>query len=77
MQLLLKERYNNSFLRLLAIFFVPTSRLFWNIGEFEAKKYFADNRIANIIQLIVIIKGCFSGLLFFRTSRCKGEFPRD
>ena len=50
-------------------------RLFRNIGEFGAKKYFAYHRTANRIQLFISIKGNFSGLFFFWTSRCKGDFP--
>ena len=37
-------------------------RLFWNIGEFLVKKYFADYRTANAIQLIVAIKGDYSNI---------------
>ena len=51
--------------------------LFRNICEFGAKKYFADHRTANTIQLFVATKGSFSGLFFFWTCRCKGEFLRD
>ena len=42
---------------------------FWRphhkIGEVGAKKYFTDHRTANKIQLVVAIKGNFSGLFFF------------
>ena len=44
---------------------------------FGAKCYFTDLRTANIIQLFVAIKGNFSGLFFFWTCRCEGEFLRD
>ena len=43
----------------------------------EPKKYFADHRTANTIQLFVTTKESFSGLFFFWTCRCKGEFLRD
>ena len=40
-------------------------RLFRNIGEFGAKKYFTDNQTADTIKLFVFIKGNFSGLFFW------------
>ena len=33
--------------------------------EFAAKQYCADHRTANVIQLIAVIKGHFSGLFFY------------
>ena len=52
-------------------------QLFQNIGEFGAKKYFADRRTANTIQLFVAINISFSGLFFFWTSRSKEQFPME
>ena len=49
----------------LVICFLLPLRLLWNIGELVAKKYFIDYRTANTIQLIVAIKGDFSGLFFY------------
>ena len=53
----------------------PTT--FRNNREFGSKIYFTDHGTANTIQLFVAIKGLFSCLFFFWTSRCEGEFPRD
>ena len=61
----------------LAVCFLPSSRLFENIGEFGAKKYFTEHRTANAIQLVVAIKENFSGLFFFWVSPKEEEFPRD
>ena len=36
-----------------------STELFWNIGEFKAKKYFTDHPKANGIQLFVATKGNF------------------
>ena len=49
----------------LVICFLLLSKLFWNIGEFVAKKYSTDYRTANSIQLIVAIKGDFSSLFIY------------
>ena len=39
--------------------------LFRNIRKFRAQKYFTDHHTAITIQLLVAIKGIFSGLFFF------------
>ena len=54
-----------------------SAKLSRNIGEFVAKNYFTDHWTANTIHLFVDVKGSFSGLFFFWTTRTKGEFPRD
>ena len=41
-----------------------SASLIWNIGEFGAKKYFADHQTANTIQLIVTVKRKFFGSIF-------------
>ena len=51
-------------------------QLFGNIQEFRVKEYFTDHQTANTIQLLVAIKGIFSGLFFFGASCSKGEFPK-
>ena len=51
-----------------------SAQSFWNIGEFGAKKNFADHRTVNLIQLFVEIFLVYS---FCWTSRREGEFPRD
>ena len=58
----LLEKHNASQLPLFVCF--PPS-LFWNNGEFGAKKYFTDIQTANTVQLFTAIKGNFSGLLIF------------
>ena len=40
------------------------SSLVETFPEYQGKKYFADHRISNAIQLIVAIKENFSGLFF-------------
>ena len=52
-------------------------RLFRNIGKVGAKRYSTDHRAVNAVQLSVVIKGNFSGLLFYSTYRSEGKFPRD
>ena len=57
--------------------FSPSSssrRLFRNIGEFGAKKYFSDHRTSNATQLFVAIKGnFFSSILFLNKSQRSGS----
>ena len=59
--------------------FSPSSSLliFWNIGEFGAKKYFTNHRKANTIQLFVATKGNVSSLSFLWSCPSEREFPRD
>ena len=57
----------------LVICFLFLSRLFRNIEEFAAKKYFTDYRTANTIQLVVAIKGHFFwSILFLNKSQRRG-----
>ena len=51
-----------------------SASLIRSIGEFEAKTYFTDHRIANTIHLFVRIKSKFFVPILFRTSRSEGEF---
>ena len=53
------------------------SKNFLQYQGIKSKKYFIDHQIAKKIQLLVAIKGNFSGLFFFSTSRSEGELPRD
>ena len=46
-----------------------------NIGELGAKKYSVDLQILQFSYLFIIIRN-FLGLIFFRTSRSEGKFPR-
>ena len=55
------------------LFVLPN--FFRNIKEFGTKRYFTDHQTANTVQLLVAIKGNFSGL-FFWASRSEGYFPR-
>ena len=48
-------------------------REYWGIWT---KNCFTDHRTVNTIQLVVAIKGTFSGIFFFWTSLKEGEFPR-
>ena len=62
--------------------FTPSSsssplRLFRNIGEFGAKRYFTENPLANTSQLFLNIKGNSPGLFFFWTSPSEEKVPRD
>ena len=57
----------------IAYFFFFSPRLFRNIREFGAKKYFTDHWAANIIKLFVAINRNFSGKFFFWTA--KRNFP--
>ena len=50
---------------LLFIYFFYSERLFPNTGEFGVKKYFTDHQTANTLQVVVVMKGNLSGLLFF------------
>ena len=62
--LLLRLLENYNALQLLSPSSLP--HFFRNIGEFGAKKYFADQRTAaTTIQLFVAIKGNVCGLFFF------------
>ena len=65
-----------TFCNYLPVCFLPSLRFFQNIWECGAKKYFTHHQIVNIIQLVIAIKGNFSDLFFFLTSRSKGEFSR-
>ena len=51
--------------------------VFQNIGEFGAKRYFRYRQAANTIQLVVAIKGHFSGLFFFLIISREKEFSKD
>ena len=44
--------------------FLSSAKLFQNIWDFKAKKYFADHPTANTIQLSAAVKGNFSSLFF-------------
>ena len=68
---LLEKR--NAFLLPFSIFIFFSATFFLEYQEFRAKKYFTGHRTANIIQLFVAIKGNFSGLFFFLTSRSERE----
>ena len=48
-----------------------SSRAFWNMGEFGAKKYFTDFRTTNATQIIVAIKESFCGLFFYYARHSK------
>ena len=52
-------------------------RLFQNIGKVIAKRYSTDLRAVNAVQLSAVIKGNFSGLLFYSMYHSEGKFPRD
>ena len=54
--------------------FSTTFPEYWGIRK---KKCFTDHQTAITVQLFVAIKGNFSGLLFFWTSRKEREFPRE
>ena len=50
----------------------PVIYLFFLLGEtfpeyweFGVKKYFTDHQTANTLQVVVVMKGNLSGLLFF------------
>ena len=68
----LLKKQNDLKLPFSVFFSVATFPEYRNIGEFGAK----NDEAANTIQLLVAIKGHFSGLLFFRTSRKRREIPR-
>ena len=57
-----------------ALPFSPSSaQLFWNMGEYGAKKYFTHHQTAITIHLFAAMKGSFS-CLFFLTN-LKGTLP--
>ena len=72
---LLRLRETHNALQLL-MFFSYFSFFCQPIGVFGVKKYFADHRTANTIQLFVSKKGHFLGLFFYRASRSEEEFQR-
>ena len=59
---------------------LSSTKFLWNIGEFGAKKYFTDYRKANLIQLLVAIRGNVSCLLlvsyFSEQVAANGNFPK-
>ena len=57
----------------LGIYFLPSSRLFWNFGEFGAKKYFTDHWTADTIHLLASIKKNFLVYSFSKQVALKGN----